>query len=136
MKTPLHILMAPLLLAAVALSCTDAGPTLPDAPFPLEPFQEMARAADCAEIRNDLVLLDGSLVLWHRQGNCADATFAVVIFGASPAEVLCVYADSIGGPTQYCLDPSLEPMLAIIVAHYTERGLGLVPPHVLERIPF
>ena len=62
------------------------------------PFIAKARNASCSSIKNSLVILDCSMVLWQVRGNCSDASYSYTLFGTTVDDVLCSYSDSIAGP--------------------------------------
>lgn len=101
----------------------------------LQPFIEMAGQASCARDQNRLYVIDGDKVLWERRDlRCADASYEVVLFGASPDELLCRIGDSIAGPQLSCQDESLRPMFDTIIKHTGEADLGLGSDHTVEQI--
>jgi hypothetical protein len=62
------------------------------------PFIAQARKASCSSLRNSLLILDCSMILWQVRGNCSDASYSYVLFGTTVDDVLCSYSDSIAGP--------------------------------------
>ena len=123
-----------LLAALLLIGCNSGQPgevVSPDA----QPFVEMARQADCADQKNRLFLIDGSLVFWDKAGQCSDAAYAQTLFGATPQTVLCRYGDSIAGPRRECPDPRYQSMFDTITAHAGEPDLGLGPRHTVRPIP-
>jgi hypothetical protein len=112
------------------------GEGMPPAPSALDigPFIEMARQASCARDQNRLVVIDGEMVLWERRDlGCADASYEIALFGASPDEPLCRINDSIAGPMLSCQDESLQQMFETIVDHTQEADLGLGGDHTVEQ---
>ncbi|MFQ5603457.1 MAG: hypothetical protein ACE5HS_09345 [bacterium] len=105
-------------------------------PIDLEPFKELARNADCAEISNRLFLIDKKMVFWERLGNCPDNSFAQTLYGKTPDDVLCSRYDSIGGPLQSCNDQSYQNMFQTMVDNLNQPDLGLGPGHDVEPISF
>lgn len=99
-------------------------------------FQTMAREARCTETRNQLFVIDGKQVLWDHAGNCADASYEQVLFGAKPDQVLCSYGDTIAGPRVNCPDPASRTMFEIIVKNLDKDDLGLGSAHKVERFSF
>ena len=100
------------------------------------PFEELARHAECADLRNRLFLIDGSLVLWDRAGSCADAAYSQALYFATPDRLVCRLSDSIGGPQRECRDPRFSPLFDTMLAHLDEPDLGLGPRHTVRPIPF
>jgi hypothetical protein len=122
-----------------------AGPAEPESsPVPapgtsstmgMQPFVDMAEQAGCARDRNRLLLIDGAMVLWERRDlGCADASYEIGLFGASPDAVLCRHYDSIAGPMLSCEDESLLPMFETMTENIDEANLGLGPEHTVEPI--
>jgi hypothetical protein len=99
-------------------------------------FQAMARAAGCTENRNRLFIIDGKQVLWDHAGNCADASYEQVLFGARPDTVLCSIGDTIAGPRTTCQDPASRTLFETIVKNLDKDDLGLGSAHKVERFSF
>lgn len=102
----------------------------------MDDFQAMARAASCTEIRNRLFIIDGKQVLWDHAGNCADAAYEQVLFGARPEKLLCSYGDTIAGPRTTCPDAGSRSMFETIVNNLEKADLGLGSAHKVERFSF
>jgi hypothetical protein len=99
-------------------------------------FQAMAREASCTDIRNRLFVIDGKQVLWDHAGNCADASYGQVLFGAKPEAVLCSAGDTIAGPRTSCPDAASRSMFETIVNNLDKADLGLGSAHKVERVDF
>jgi hypothetical protein len=99
----------------------------------LNEFQAMARAASCTEIRNRLFVIDGRQVLWDHAGNCADASYEQILFGARPDSVLCSHGDTIAGPRTTCPDAGSRSIFDTIVKNLDKADLGLGSAHRVER---
>lgn len=108
----------------------------PAASIDLAPFKQMARTSDCADVRNRLFLIDGSLVFWDRASHCADASYAQALYGGTVDRVLCRLGDSIAGPQRGCPVAGYSAMFDTIIAHLDEPDLGLGKAHRVEPIPF
>jgi hypothetical protein len=99
-------------------------------------FHAMARDASCTENRNRLFIIDGKQVLWDHAGNCADAAYGQVLFGAMLETVLCTSGDTIAGPRASCLDAASLGMFETIVKNLDKADLGLGSAHKVERSDF
>lgn len=122
--------------AALAAACsTNGGGITPPAHPELDPFREEARTASCAEKVNRLFLIDGRFVLWHREGACPDASYAVSLFGLTPDEPLCGLHDSIGGPVRFC-DEEHAALFDWILENHNAPDFTLQPDHTVEPIEF
>jgi hypothetical protein len=99
-------------------------------------FQNMAREASCTETRNRLYIIDGKQVLWDHAGNCADASYEQVLFGAKPETVLCSHGDTIAGARTTCQDPAMRSLFDTIVQNLDKADLGLGSAHKVERVSF
>lgn len=144
--------LAGVILAAGLAGCGGGSATQPDRqagqvsqgvavgePAPslvMTDFQNMAREASCAENRNRLFIIDGKQVLWDHAGNCADASYEQVLFGARPDQVLCSVGDTIAGPRTTCPDAASRSMFDIIVQNLDKADLGLGSAHKVERFGF
>lgn len=98
-------------------------------------FIELARDSNCADVRNQLFVIDHALVFWDRAGTCPDASYRETLFGRTPDKVLCVSHDSIAGPVKHCPDPSYGDLFDIVITHLDEPGLGLGQGHVVQQVP-
>lgn len=124
-----------LLLATLAVPACHSVDTL-DAEIDLEPFQRLARTdTGCADLVNRLFLIDGAMVFRHKEGQCADASYALTLYGSTPDEVLCGLYDSIAGPQRPCR-PAYKARFETILDHLDEPDLGLGAGHRVEPIPF
>jgi hypothetical protein len=99
-------------------------------------FQNMARGARCTETRNRLFVIDGKQVLWDHAGNCADASYEQVLFGAKPDTVLCSHGDTIAGPRTSCPDEKSRTLFDTIVQNLDKADLGLGGTHKVEQLSF
>jgi hypothetical protein len=102
----------------------------------LSPFIQLARNAECADIRNRLFLIDDELVLSDRVGNCADAGYLVILFGSSTDTVLCEYHDSIAGPVKNIYNEGYRVMFDTIIDNLDKSDLGLGSNHTVTEIHF
>jgi hypothetical protein len=102
----------------------------------LSPFIQLARNAECADIRNRLFLIDDELVLSDRVGNCADAGYIVILFGSTVDTVLCKYHDSIAGPVKEIYNESYRAMFDTIIDNLDKSDLGLGSNHTVTEIHF
>ncbi len=117
------------------LGCPQGDSTGPNPPFDLEPFKEHARESDCADLRNNLYLIDRSMVFWEREGRCSDNRYEQVLYGRTLDEVICYRRDNIAGRQEGCSDLSRSWMFATMVANLNAPDLGLGPDHEVEPIP-
>ncbi|MBI1255930.1 MAG: hypothetical protein GC204_00525 [Chloroflexi bacterium] len=124
-----------LLMLLLLTSCADIFALLHGG-VDLAPFQQNARDGACADIRNHLFLIDNQWVFWDIAGNCADASYAQILYGSSPEQVLCNAHDSIAGPMKHCADPQYFDLFNTITAHLDQPDLGLGADHTVEPIPF
>ena len=111
------------------------GEPNPGPPIPAE-FIAAAQQASCAEVRNRLYVIDQKYVFAERAGNCADASYSNVLYGASVQAQLCVQADSIAGPVSTCTDPAAKALFDVIVTHRGAADLGLGAGHTVTPIAF
>jgi hypothetical protein len=111
------------------------GEPAPGPALVLTDFQAMARQASCADKLNRLFIIDGRQVLWDHAGNCADASYEQVLFGARPDTVLCTHGDSIAGPRTTCPDETSRTLFETIVNNLDKADLGLGSGHKVEVVP-
>ncbi len=123
-----------LVLLASATGCGGAQPVETLAPE-WAPFVEMARQAECADIRNRLYVIDQTLVFADHAGSCADAGYSQTLFGKTIDQVLCVNHDSIAGPMKNCTDPSYQALFDTLITHLDEPNLGLDASHKVQPLP-
>lgn len=110
------------------------GEPSPSSPVVPAGFISMARDAGCADQRNRLFVIDQKLVLWDRAGNCADAAYAQVLYGAQPSIQLCSSADSIAGPRTSCTDESKRALFDTMLKNLDKADLGLGAEHKVEQL--
>jgi len=96
----------------------------------------MVSVADCADVRNQLYLIDGRWVFWDREGNCPDNGYSMVLFGGAVDDVLCYYHDSIAGPIRSCRDDSCLDIFSTMIAAPGEPDLGLGREYTVQSISF
>lgn len=123
-----------LLIMIVSIAGCQVNQTKETATPDWNPFIELARGADCADIKNRLFVIDHTLVLSDRQGNCADASYSVVLYGKTVDDLLCTSSDSIAGPRKSCRDQSREALFEIITTHLDDPNLGLDSSHTVEQL--
>jgi hypothetical protein len=125
------------ILLVLLVSATGCGGTQPVETLAPEwvPYVEMARQAECADIRNRLYVIDQTLVFADRAGSCADAGYSQTLFGKTIDQVLCVNHDSIAGPMKNCSDPSYQALFDTIITHLDEPDLGLDASHTVQQLP-
>jgi hypothetical protein len=124
-----------MLLAAAAVlaarpGCGESGAFDPA----LVPYVEMARRGDCADRVNRLYWIDLQLVLWRREGACADAAWLDALYDGTSLDALCTAGDSIAGPRQSCQDAGALALFQTIEDHSTAEDLGLRPGHTVELV--
>jgi len=100
----------------------------------LSPFRDLARSSDCTDIKNRLFLIDDTLVLWDRQGQCPDASYLVRLSNGTTESVLCELHDSIAGPLKECPDEQYSALFETIIANLDEPDLGLGPGHTITPV--
>jgi hypothetical protein len=122
--------MIPLLLSTAC----GAQPTPTSSEIDLEPFIAMAQAADCANLRNRLFVIDDAMVLWDRAGQCADNSYDQMLFATKIDELLCEHYDSLSGRVFQCYREGYEEMFTSIVNNLDDSNLGLGPDHEVEEI--
>jgi len=130
------ILMALLPVTTVLDCAANDSSTEPVVNAEWVPFIELAKDAACAGKRNRLYAIDNTLVFHDTAGDCSDASFAENLFGATPDDLLCQYADNIAGPQKSCPDPTYAAMFDVIIANLDRPDLGLGSDHKVVRIQF
>ena len=136
-KFPYH-LSSSILFLVLLLLVPNCGKkiTQSETDIDLAQFITMAREFGCDEIKNRLFLIDKTRVFWDREGNCADAGFAQILFGSTVDSVLCEFYESIGGHNLFYHDEQYSDMFDTIIANLDKSGLGLGVTHRVERIRF
>lgn len=105
-------------------------------PLVLTPFIEKARTEACSEQRNKLFVIDNKMVLSDRVGNCADNSYAQVLYGASVDNILCYAADSIAGPVVSCKDEASRAVFDTARKNLDRPDLGLSAAHTVKEVFF
>ena len=102
-----------------------------------EPFVNMARNfTSCSEKRNELFIINESLVFWAVEGNCSDASYRYSLFGRTPSNILCSLSDSIAGPRFECTNESYRGLFQTITSHLDDENLGLGSEYQVRQITF
>lgn len=106
-----------------------------------QPFKDIAaQGSMCAGTRNRLLSIDhptqGSmdLILLDQAGNCADAAYRQVLYGASASEILCSNAQTIAGPRKSCPVAEYAAMFDTIITNLDKVDLGLGAPYAVVEI--
>jgi uncharacterized protein YpmB len=91
----------------------------------LDNFKDIARNATCADITNNLFIIDNKMVFWVVEGNCPDASYTYTLYGKSPDEIYCKKYDSIAGPQEKCNNDDYQEIFQIITDNLDANNLGL-----------
>jgi hypothetical protein len=97
-------------------------------------FIAKAQEATCTDQRNRLFMIDKSMVFWDRAGSCPDNSYGRNLYGATPQQLLCSVADSIGGPQTNCTDDKTRALFNTIVSNLDRADLGLGGGHQVEAL--
>ncbi|MBY0241454.1 MAG: hypothetical protein K2X55_19285 [Burkholderiaceae bacterium] len=108
------------------------GEPNPSAPVDKNVFIKMAQGAACSDKLNRLYIIDNAQVFWDVAGNCADASYSQVLYGATPELKRCSSADSIAGPRTSCTDERDRATFDTIVKNRDKADLGLGAAHKIE----
>jgi hypothetical protein len=101
----------------------------------LSDFIVVAEDADCARDVNRLYRIDRDRVLWQREDlGCADAAYAITLYGSTPDVELCSSFQTIGGPITECRDERAHVDFDTILAHLDDPDLGLGGEHAVELV--
>jgi hypothetical protein len=76
------------------------------------------------------------MVFWDTTGNCSDASYAQLLYGSTPDQVLCVSHDSIAGPVRNCRDERYQSVFYTIIANLSAPDLVLGQQHRVQSVPF
>ena len=108
---------------------TPTATTTPSSKIDINPFKDYAKTSTCSDKRNDLYVIDNSLVFLAQEGSCADAAYSYTLFGKTPDEKLCSYHDSIAGPRKTCTDETQKELFDIVSGNTDNETLGLDGSH-------
>lgn len=104
-------------------------------------FKDVAtQTSGCAQTRNRLLSIDHAtlgtfdLILLDQAGTCADAAYRQVLYGASPAAMLCSNTQTIAGPARNCPAEQYARMFDKIIDNLDEPDLGLGPDYIVQEI--
>lgn len=122
------------LLLAIALAVASCGDGSGEASPQVDEnaFVQMALQATCTDIRNKLYEIDQTLVLSDRAGNCPDASYSQVLYGATVDDVYCRNQDSIDGPLKRCDVIGYQSMFDVMIANLDKPDLGLGAAHSVK----
>jgi hypothetical protein len=96
----------------------------------LQIYLERAQQSPCADRRNELYLIDGRYVLWIREGDCPDNSYATFLYDGYVDKLICSVYDSIAGPMRSCTDTTLSVL-------FEEVFWGVpayLPGHTIEKV--
>lgn len=110
------------------------GPIVQTTKVDLKSFERLANKATCADIKNDLFLIDNKFVFWRREGRCPDNRYQYTLFGSKIEDQFCISSDSIAGRMQRCVDESYKPMFETILTNLEKQDLGLGASYKVESI--
>lgn len=116
--------------------CSDDSPSRPPDTIDLGPFVQLAEQSSCAQVRNELFLINRRMVYWHREGNCPDAAYEQTLFGKTTDVVYCRRHDSAAGPLRTCEPGPYSLMFDTILANPDAPDLGLGVDYLVETITF
>ncbi|HEY5801791.1 MAG TPA: protease complex subunit PrcB family protein [Burkholderiaceae bacterium] len=105
-------------------------------PLATGPFVDVAKAASCSNVKNNLSVIDNKYVFWDRAGQCADNSYGYTLYGATPDKILCEQYDSIAGPRTTCRDESARSLFDTIVKNTGTTDLGLGSSHQVQPVTF
>ena len=126
------IILPPFVVLFLLVACA-AAPSDEQMVLDMEPFIHMAENAACADLRNQLFVIDDKFVFWATEGQCSDASYAYILYGATPDEKLCMLEDSIVGPRSTC-QPDLEVLFETIQQNLDHPNLGLDENHSVVEV--
>jgi hypothetical protein len=122
-----------LLVVLSPLYACSPAPSEDQISLDIEPFIQMAKNAPCADLRNQLFVIDDQFVFWTTQGQCEDASYSHTLFGSTPDEKLCFLEDSFVAPRSSC-EPELDEIFETILQNLDQPDLGLEDNHVVIEI--
>jgi len=99
----------------------------------LTSFKAMAQQANCADMRNDLYVIDNQMVFWAKEGACPDASYSYILYGKNTQSIFCTRGDSIAGPMMHCYNTSYQSIFQTIVNNKSKKDLGLGPSHTVQQ---
>ena len=121
-----------LVVFSLLYACAPAPANVP-LTLDIEPFMQMTENAACADIRNQLYVIDDQYVFWTTEGHCDDAGYAHFLYGGTPDEKLCYLEDSFVGPLSAC-EAGLEALFETILSNLDQPDLGLGGEHTVIEI--
>ena len=126
------IILLPFVVLFLLVACA-AGSSNEQISLDMEPFLQMTVDAACADLRNQLYVIDDQFVFWAAEGQCNDAGYAYTLYGATPDEKLCYLEDSLMGPRSSC-QPDLEALFETIQQNLDHPNLGLDENHTVIKV--
>lgn len=96
-------------------------------------FTELALQAPCADTMNRFYVINQKFVFRDAAGHCADGSWSMTLYGATPQDVLCSERDSIAGPVSSC-DPAFRALFAQIDRNRDRADLGLGSAYKVEAL--
>ena len=102
----------------------------------LNKFKDIARNASCADITNNLFVIDNKIVFWVVEGKCPDASYTYTLYGENPNEIYCKKYDSIAGPQEQCNNEDYQEIFQIITDKLGTDNLGLDETYKVTTVNF
>jgi hypothetical protein len=102
----------------------------------LDYFKDIARNAICADITNNLFVIDNEMVFWVVEGNCPDASYTFTLYGNNPDDIYCKKYDSIAGPQEQCNNEDYQEIFQIITDNLDNDNLGLDKNYKVTKVNF
>ena len=125
-------LLPPFVVLFLLAACA-AGPSDEQMALDMEPFLQTAEDAACTDLRNQLYVIDDQFVFWAAEGQCSDASYSYILYGATPDDKLCTLEDSLVGPRSTC-QPELEVLFETIQQNLDHPNLGLDENHTVTEV--
>lgn len=97
-------------------------------------FKTLAGSANCAQIKNELFTIDNRMVFWRREGNCADNSYAYILYARNSTEKLCQKNTTIAGEVSSCVDENYNSIFSTITANLDQPTLGLDTTHTVVKL--
>jgi hypothetical protein len=72
------IVLSPFVVLFLLAACA-AAPSDEQIGLDMEPFLTMTEDAACADLRNQLYVIDDQFVFWAAEGQCSDASYAYIL---------------------------------------------------------
>jgi hypothetical protein len=100
----------------------------------LNSLLDTARSARCASDRNTVYVIDNTMALWDRAGQCPDNASEQVLYAFPSSDVKCAQSHTLAGPAVRCNEATDSQLFETMLHNLDSADLGLGAGHLVSKI--